>query len=32
VREGKREATVSGQGEAMQLEWVTDAAFRFFPT
>jgi hypothetical protein len=32
VRTGKREATVAGQGEAMQLEWVTDAAFRFFPT
>jgi len=32
VREGKREATISRQGEAMQLEWVTDAAFRFFPT
>jgi len=32
VREGKREATVARQGEAMPLEWVTDAAFRFFPT
>jgi hypothetical protein len=32
VREGKREAAVARQGEAMQLEWVTDAAFRFFPT
>jgi len=32
VRESKREATVARQGEAMQLEWVTDAAFRFFPT
>lgn len=32
VREGKREATVVRQGEAMQLEWVTDSAFRFFPT
>ena len=32
VREGKREAVVARQGEATQLEWVTDAAFRFFPT
>ncbi len=32
VREGKREATVARGGEAMPLEWVTDAAFRFFPT
>jgi len=32
VRGGKREATVARQGEAMQLEWVTDSAFRFFPT
>jgi hypothetical protein len=32
VRAGKREATVSRGGEAMPLEWVTDAAFRFFPT
>jgi hypothetical protein len=32
VREGKREATVARRGEAMPLEWVTDAAFRFFPT
>ena len=32
VRASKREATVARQGEAMQLEWVTDAAFRFFPT
>ena len=31
-RIGKREATVERQGEAMPLEWVTDAAFRFFPT
>ncbi len=32
VREGKREAVIERQGEAMPLEWVTDAAFRFFPT
>ena len=32
VRNGKRDATIERQGEAMQLEWVTDAAFRFFPT
>src|ERR1700730_15287784 len=31
VREGKRDATVARGGEAMPLEWVTDAAFRFFP-
>jgi hypothetical protein len=32
AREGKREATVARCGDAMQLEWVTDAAYRFFPT
>jgi hypothetical protein len=32
VREGKREATIARRGEAMPLEWVTDAAFRFFST
>jgi nucleotidyltransferase AbiEii toxin of type IV toxin-antitoxin system len=32
IREGKREAMVARRGEAMPLEWVTDAAFRFFPT
>jgi hypothetical protein len=32
VREGKRDATVARGGEAMLLEWVTDAASRFFPT
>ncbi len=32
VREGKREAAVSRGREAMPREWVTDAAFRFFPT
>jgi hypothetical protein len=32
VREGKRDATVSRGSEAMPLEWVTDATFRFFPT
>jgi Nucleotidyl transferase AbiEii toxin, Type IV TA system len=31
-RTGKREATVEKEGEAMLLEWVTDASFRFFPT
>jgi hypothetical protein len=31
-RTGKREATVEKDGERMQLEWVTDSAFRFFPT
>ena len=31
-RTGKREATVARRGEAMPLEWVTDFAFRFFPT
>jgi hypothetical protein len=31
-RTGKREATVERQGEAMLLEWVADASFRFFPT
>jgi hypothetical protein len=31
-RTGKREAIVARLGEAMPLEWVTDAAFRFFPT
>jgi hypothetical protein len=31
-RTGKREATVAKSGEQMQLEWVTDSAFRFFPT
>ena len=28
----KRAATVERNGEQMQLEWATDAAFRFFPT
>ena len=31
-RQGKREATIGRGGEAMRLEWVTDAAYRFFPT
>jgi hypothetical protein len=31
-RTGKREATVEKDGERMQLEWVQDSAFRFFPT
>ena len=29
---GKHEATIEKAGERMQLEWVTDSAFRFFPT
>ncbi len=29
---GRREAVVQRDGESMQLEWATDAAFRFFPT
>lgn len=28
---GKRQAEVEGLGETMQLEWVADSAFRFFP-
>ena len=32
VRQGKREAIVARAGKAMRLEWVTDSAFRFFPT
>jgi len=32
VLTSKREAVIERQGEAMQLEWVTDAAYRFFPT
>ncbi|UFN49331.1 nucleotidyl transferase AbiEii/AbiGii toxin family protein [Roseomonas sp. OT10] len=31
-RTGRREATIEKAGERMQLEWVTDSAFRFFPT
>jgi hypothetical protein len=31
-RTGKHIATVEKQGERMQLEWVADSAFRFFPT
>ncbi len=31
-RTGKREATIEKGGEQMLLEWVTDSAFRFFPT
>ena len=29
---GKREAEVEGLADRMRLEWVQDAAFRFFPT
>jgi hypothetical protein len=32
VRDGKRDATVARGNDAMLLEWVTDSAFRFFPT
>ncbi len=28
---GKRQAEANGLGETMQLEWVADSAFRFFP-
>ncbi len=31
-RTGKHEATIEKSGEQMLLEWVTDSAFRFFPT
>jgi hypothetical protein len=31
-RTTKHTATVEKQGEQMQLEWVADSAFRFFPT
>lgn len=31
-RTGKHAATFEKQGEQMQLEWVADFAFRFFPT
>ena len=31
-RTGKREAAIEKDGEQMRLEWVTDSAFRFFPT
>lgn len=31
-RAGKHEATIEKGGAQMQLEWVTDSAFRFFPT
>ena len=31
-RSGKHEATIEKACEQMQLEWVTDSAFRFFPT
>ena len=32
IQSGKRQAEVEGLGESMQLEWVADSAFRFFPT
>jgi len=31
IQSGKREADVDGLGESIQLEWVADSAFRFFP-
>jgi len=31
-RTGTHEAAIEKDGEQMQLEWVTDSAFRFFPT
>jgi hypothetical protein len=31
-RSGRYEATIARDGEQMQLEWLTDSAFRFFPT
>jgi hypothetical protein len=31
IQSGKRQAEVKGLGETMQLEWVADTAFRFFP-
>lgn len=31
IQSGKRQAEVDGLGETMQLEWVADSAFRFFP-
>ena len=32
IQTGRRQALVEGLGEAMQLEWVADSDFRFFPT
>jgi hypothetical protein len=32
VQTGKRQARIEGLGETMQLEWVADSDFRFFPT
>ena len=31
TRTGKRDALVAGAGETVQLEWVADSDFRFFP-
>jgi hypothetical protein len=31
IQSGKRQAEMHGLGETMQLEWVADSAFRFFP-
>lgn len=32
VQTGRRQVQVEGLGETMQLEWVADSDFRFFPT
>ena len=32
VQTGKRQSRIEGLGETMQLEWVADSDFRFFPT
>ena len=31
VQTGKRQAQIEGLGETMQLEWVADSDYRFFP-
>jgi len=31
IQTGKRQAQIDGLGETMQLEWVADSDFRFFP-
>ena len=31
IQSGRQQAEVQGLGETMQLEWVADSAFRFFP-
>jgi len=32
VQTGRRQAQIEGLGETMQLEWVADSDYRFFPT